>query len=131
MIAGNGIHAMLHGFQQSLIVLLFPHQDGNQVKTKLYSRQTALGWPQGHFPVRETNRNRFANPSCVILISWLNIVAGNSLYGEVAQRSGIYKFQSCSLCRESSRRERVAKIPYLPLVLDVALIQQLFVTQSL
>jgi len=41
------------------------------------------------------------------------------------------KFQSCSLCRESLRRERVAKIPYLPLVLDVALVQQQFVTQSL
>jgi len=43
MIAGNGMHAMLHGVQQALIVLLSLHQDGNQVKTKLYSRQTALG----------------------------------------------------------------------------------------
>jgi len=39
--------------------------------------------------------------------------------GEVARHSGLYKFHSCALCREVSRRKLFAKIPSLPLVFEI------------
>jgi len=49
------------------------------------------------------------------------IVAEISSFGDVARHSGLYEFHNCALCREVSHRELVAKIPSLPLALEIAI----------
>jgi len=44
---------------------------------------------------------------------------------EVALHSRFYEFDSSALCRQVSHRELFAKIPSLPLVVEIAFIQTL------
>jgi len=53
-------------------------------------------------------------------------IAGISLYGgEVDRPSELYEFHICEVCRQVSYRELFAKIPSLPLALEIVFFQSL------
>ena len=110
-----------HGFQQSLILLIAAHQEGikqdrgfNQATWSMLDHRAACPWlqPAGR-----------ASPifSGEFLSGGRTIVAEISSFGDVARHSGLYEFHNCALCREVSHRELVAKIPSLPLALEIAI----------
>jgi len=43
----------------------------------------------------------------------------------MTRHSELYEFHRCALCRKVPRREHFVKIPFLPLVLEIALFQSL------
>ena len=77
------------------------------------------------FRVGVGNRTSLANAFGGILDIWPNESIWDLWPQEVARHSRLNKFHSCALRGEISRRELFAKIPSLPLVLEIAFFQSL------
>ena len=123
--APGGLEAH-HDQPKSLIVLLVPYQDGTKQGRRCSHSTWSLVdfWPA--FPcMGVASRICFAYLSWSILAHSGTNTAVISLFGEVAQHSELYEFQSCALCRKVSHRELFAKSQFLPLALGIALFQSL------
>ena len=89
----------------------------------MWPRHLALSRPLGPFIKGVAWRICLTGFSLDIPYTWTNQLIEISLFGEVIWHSRLYEFHSWALCREVSRRERSAKIPSLPLALEIVLFQ--------
>jgi len=117
---------ILYGFQQSLIILLAPHQDG----TKQGQRRNRTSWPLVYLCVAFPWVQAAGLASTIFARAfwsrgWTTVSAISLFRGERAPHSGRYEFHRCALPHEVARRYFFAKFLSVPLALGIVFFQAL------